>query len=116
MVRELVGYRLTPDGYEELSPNAAGWLWIEPVNIWLSLDGEDLACYDEAGNLMQDYVGVSARAAEETEARIDAENRAAEETQARIDAENRAAEEAQARIDAEERIRQLETELRRRTS
>ena len=130
MVRELVGYRLTPDGYEELSPNATGWLWIEPVNIWLSLDGEDLACYDEAGNLMQDYVGVSGRAAEETEARIDAENRAAEETQARIDAENRAAEEAQARIDAEnraaeeaqaridaeERIRQLETELRRRTS
>ena len=130
MVRELVGYRLTPDGYEELSPNAEGWLWIEPVNIWLNLDGENLACYDETGNLMQDYVGVSARAADEAQARIeaenraaeeaqartDAENRAAEETEARIDAENRAAEEAQARTDAEERIRQLETELRRRTS
>ena len=50
------------------------------------------------------------------QARIEAENRAAEEAQARIEAENRAAEEAQARIDAEERIRQLETELRRRTS
>ena len=48
MVRELVGYRLTPDGYEELRPNAKGWLWLEPVNLWLSLEGEDLVCYDAA--------------------------------------------------------------------
>ena len=47
MVRELVGYRLTPDGYEELSPNADGWLRLEPVNLWLGLEGEDLVCYDE---------------------------------------------------------------------
>ena len=39
MVRVLVGYRLTPNGYEELSPNANGWLWLEPVNLWLGLDG-----------------------------------------------------------------------------
>ena len=116
MVRELVGYRLTPEGYEELSPNADGWLWIEPVNIWLNLEDENLVCYDEAGNLIPDYVGVSARAAEEAQARIEAENRATEETQARMEAENRATEETQARMEAEERIRQLETELRRRTS
>ena len=130
MVRELVGYRLTPEGYEEFSPNADGWLWLEPVKLWLGLEDGNLACYDESGNLIQNYVGVSARAAEEAQARIEAENRAAEETQARIEAEdhaaeeaqarveaeNRAAEEVQARIEAEERIRQLETELRRRTS
>ena len=130
MVRELVGYRLTPEGYEELSPNAEGWFWIEPVNIWLNLEGENLVCYDEAGNLIPDYVGVSARAAEETQARMEAENRATEETQARMEAENRATEETQARMEAEnrateetqarmeaeERILQLETELRRRTS
>ena len=102
MGRELVGYRLTSDVYEELSPNADGWLWVEPVKIWLSLEGENLACYDEGDNLIPDYVDVSARAAEEAQARIEAENRAAEETQARIE--------------AEERIRQLEAELRRRTS
>ena len=130
MERTLVGYRLTPAGYEELSPNADGWLWIEPVNIWLSLEGENLVCYDETGNLLPDYVDVSARAAEEAQARIEAENHAAKEAQARIEAENhaakeaqarieaenRATEEAQARIEAEERIRQLENELRRRTS
>ena len=144
MVRELVGYRLTPDGYEELNPNADGWLWLEPVNLWLSLEDENLVCYDESGNLIQDYVGVSARAAEEAQARLEAEDRAAEEAQARTEAEDRAAEEAQARIEAEnraaeaaqarieaedraaeelrarieaeERLRQLETKLRRRTS
>ncbi|RKU13424.1 hypothetical protein C6502_03420 [Candidatus Poribacteria bacterium] len=116
MERTLVGYRLTPAGYEELSPNADGWLWIEPVNIWLSLEDENLVCYDETGNLIPDYVDVSARAAEEAQARVEAENHAAEEAQARVEAENRATEEAQARIEAEERIRQLENELRRRTS
>ena len=95
MVRELVGYRLTPDGYEELSPNADGWLWLEPVNLWLGLDGEDLVCYDESGEALLNYVGM---------------------TEARAEAEARAAEEAQARAAAEERIRQLEAELQRRRS
>ena len=87
MVRELVGYRLTPDGYEELSPNTEGWLWLEPVNLWLGLDGEDLVCYDESGEAILDYVGMAAA-------------RAAE---------------AEALAAAEERIRQLEAELQRRT-
>ena len=86
MVRALVGYRLTPDGYEELSPNADGWLWLEPVNLWIGLDGEDLVCYDESGEAILDYV---------------------EMTNARAEAEALAA--------AEERIRQLEAELQRRT-
>ena len=93
MVRELVGYRLTPDGYEELSPNADGWLWLESVNLWLGLDGEDLVCYDESGEALLNYVGMTA---------------------ARAEAEARAAEEAQALAAAEERIRQLEAELQRR--
>ena len=100
MVRELVGYRLTPGGYEELSPNADGWLWIEPVNLWIGLNGEDLVCYNESGEAILDYVGVTA-------ARAEAETRATE-------AETRATEEAQARATAEERIRQLEAELQRR--
>ena len=93
MIRELVGYRLTPESYEELSPNAEGWLWLEPVNLWLGLDGEDLVCYDESGEALLDYVGM---------------------TEARAEAEARAAEEAKALAAAEERIRQLEAELQRR--
>jgi len=101
MVRELVGYRLTPDGYEELSPNTDGRLWLEPVNLWLGLDGEDLVCYEESGEAILDYVGV-------TEARAEAEARAKAEAEAR-------AAEAEALAAAEVRIRQLEAELQRRT-
>ena len=101
MVRELVGYRFTPEGYEELSPNANGWLWLEPVNLWLGLDGENLVCYEESGEAILDYVGV-------TEARAEAEARAKAEAEAR-------AAEAEALAAAEERIRQLEAELQRRT-
>jgi Uma2 family endonuclease len=108
MMRELVGYRLTPAGYDELSPNADGWLWLEPVNLWLGLEGEDLVCYDESGEAILNYVGV-------IEARAEAEARAVEEAEARVEAETRAAEEAEARVEAEERIRQLEAELQRRT-
>ena len=68
MERELVGYRFTPDGYEELNPNVDGWLWLEPVNLWLGLNGEDLVCYDESGEVILDYVGV-------TKARVAAEER-----------------------------------------
>ena len=99
MERELVGYRLTPDGYEELSLNADGRLWLEPVNLWLGLDGENLVCYEESGEAVLDYVGV-------TEARAEAE--------ARAKAEARASE-AEALAAAKERIRQLEAKLQRRT-
>jgi colicin import membrane protein len=127
MIRQLVGYQLTPDGYEDLPPNEAGWLWLEPVKIWLGLSGENIACYDEDGHLIEDYVSVTAaraeaetrateaetRVTEEAEARRVAETRVTEEAEARRVAETRATEEAQARLTAEERIRQLEAELRR---
>ncbi len=93
MERELVGYRLTPAGYEELSPNTDGWLWLEPVNLWIGLNGKDLVCYEESGEAILDYV---------------------EMTNARAEAEARAAEETQSLAAAEERIRQLEAELQRR--
>ena len=71
-MRELVGYYLTPAGYDELSPSADGWLWLKPVNLWLGLDGEDLICYDESGKAILAYVGVAAARAE---ARVKAEER-----------------------------------------
>jgi len=90
--RRLLGYQLTPDGYALFAPNEQGWLWLEPVGLWLGLRGENIACYDKTVNLIEDYVGVTA---------------------ARAEAEARVAEEAQARALAEERAHQLESELRR---
>ena len=111
--KRLLGYRLSPDGYEQLVPNADGWLWLAPVNLWLGWHGEDIACYDRDGNLIEDYIAV-------TVARAEAEGRAAEAEGRAAEAEERATEEAEERAQAEsdvatreERIRKLEEELRR---
>ena len=66
--KRVLGYRLGPDGYEQLAPNADGWLWLAPVNLWLGWHGEDIACYDTNGNFIEDYTAV-------TVARVEAEER-----------------------------------------
>ena len=97
--RRLLGYQLTPAGYVSLSLNDRGWLWLDPVRLWLGIRGDRVVCYDENGDLIEDYIHVTA-------ARAEAEARASE-------AEAQAASEARARAEAEARVRQLEAELRR---
>ena len=98
-VKRLLGYQLTANGYEPIPPNANGWLWLEPVKLWLGWDREDIACYDEAGNLKESYTDLM-------DARLKAEERVSQEAQARTAAEQRA-------TAAEQRADQLEAELRR---
>jgi Uma2 family endonuclease len=88
----LLGYHQTPDGYVEMSPDARGWLWLEPVRVWLGIRENELFCYDEAGAEIGDYAHLTNALATEAAARIEAESR------------------AQA---AETRLRELEAELRR---
>jgi Uma2 family endonuclease len=95
----LLGYQLTPRGYEVLAPDEAGRFWIEPVGIWIGLRDNRVTCFDAAGEPIGDYPEVDA-------ARAEAETRA--ET-----AETRAAAEAEARMQAEARLRELEAEMRR---
>jgi hypothetical protein len=99
LTRRLLGYQLRPDGYAALIPNERGWLWMEPVGLWLGIREQEVECYDRQGKKIEDHVGVLiAYAAEQ---------------QARADAEARANAEQQARADAEARIAELEAELRR---
>ncbi|MBC8162051.1 MAG: Uma2 family endonuclease [Roseiflexaceae bacterium] len=83
--RRLLGYQTSLDGYVPIVPNERGWLWLEPVSLWLGIDGDNLVCYDQNEQPIDDY-------AELTEARIAAEARAAE---------------------AEQRVAALEAELQR---
>lgn len=102
----LLGYQSTPDGYVGLPPNEHGWLWMEPVRLWIGLHNHHIECYNEAGNPIGDYVQVKA-------ALTEMEARTAAEAHAREVAEARAAE-AEARASAAEtRLRELEQELRR---
>ena len=103
---QLIGYQLTEAGYVPLAKNERGWLWLEPVGVWLGLRGKNLACYDEAGNLIEDYTRVSQARDDEARGRAEAEERADDEARRRAEAEECADE-------AEARIRELEAELRR---
>ena len=116
----LLGYQLTSSGYVSLQPNEQGWLWIEPVQIWLALKNHQVICYDKHKRPFKGYAEVSDaylqaknRAAQETYARMQAEARAETEAKARAKAEARIEVETLARAKAEARIHELEAEVRR---
>jgi Uma2 family endonuclease len=95
----LLGYRYTPVGYEPLTTNERGWLWLEPVRAWLGIAGDKPVCYNEAGEPIGDYNQIAAVLSA-------AQDRA-------MAAEQRAEAEAAAREAAEARLRELEATLRR---
>ncbi len=104
--RRLLGYQLTPTGYTVLPPDERGWLWLEPVQVWLGLHENEPLCYDEAGQPIKDYTNLTA-------AYLQAETKAAEAESRATEAEARAKSEAEARSKAEARLQALENELRR---
>lgn len=109
----LLGHQLTPNGYTILSPDARGWLWIEPIGLWLGRYQGQVWLFTPEGKRIGNYTEVDA-------ARQAAEERAKAEQRARLVAEERAntAEEraqaaAAARNEAEQRLLKLEAELQR---
>lgn len=105
--RQLLGWELTADGYVAMQTDGPNRLWLEPVKLWLCIEGDQLVCYDEQGEPIVDYVVIAAL-------RAAAEERAIREA-ARAQEEAARATEEKARADAAEaRIRALEEELRRR--
>jgi Uma2 family endonuclease len=109
----LLGYHLTPRGYEALAPDERGWFWIESVGVWLGLKDTRVVCFDRDGSIIGDYPEImrshaelESRVVAETTARMEAELRAKSEAVARVEAEERTRREAAARAEAEERTRQ----------
>jgi colicin import membrane protein len=102
LLQRLIGYQLTREGYQPLFPDERGWLWLEPVRVWLAITDGKVVCYDEQGQPFGDH-------ATEVALRRAAEARAQAEVEARVQAEGRAAE-------AEARIRALEEQLRRQST
>jgi colicin import membrane protein len=87
----LLGFRQTPSVYKVLPPDESGRLPIEPLNIWLGVQEQQVICYDASGQPIGDYP----------------------ELQAALDAEQAARmAEAEARAAAEQRIQELEAEIR----
>jgi colicin import membrane protein len=141
---ELIGFRHTPTGYETVSPNANGCIWLEAMGVWLGVARDEntgfdrVACFDPvSNNELGDYTTIRRAYALEVEAHTRSENRAAhaeaeaaqalaEAAQARSEAAQARSEaaqaqslvmaEAEARALAETRIRELEALLERSAS
>jgi Uma2 family endonuclease len=88
----LMGHRQTETAYTTLAPDERGWLWLEPVQLWLGVRDNEVFFFDADGVQLGDYVEVNAALAA---------------------AEERADIEAHARAVAEARVHELEAELRR---
>jgi len=105
--RRVLGYRLNSQGrYVMLEPNEQGWLWLEPIGVWLAWQGETLVCYDKAGQLIPNYTTLREVQAE-TEAKVEVAEARAQAAEAKAQAET------VARAELETRLQQLEAELRR---
>ncbi len=109
----LLGYRLTPSGYERIPLDERGWLWLEPLGIWLGLEGHKAVCYDRQG---QRLMGGSEalQAVRQADARAEeAASLMEKEVLARREAEQKT-QEAEARAhEVAARLQELEAELRR---
>jgi hypothetical protein len=44
--RSVRGYRHTPSGYEEIPLDGRRRLFVQPVNLWLGLEGRRVVCFD----------------------------------------------------------------------
>jgi colicin import membrane protein len=124
---DLIGYRYAPAGYERIAPTERGWIWLDPLRLWLGvvqdprLGCDRLACFDgETGEQIGEYKVISQALATITAERNQAEARAQAEAERRHQAEARAQAEARraqaesdAREHAEARVRELEEAIRR---
>lgn len=77
IVPRLLGYQRTPALYAVLPPDERGWLWLEPLKVWLGLEGSHVVCYDESGVAIGDYaeLQVALDAAEQRVQELEAELR-----------------------------------------
>ena len=109
----LLGYRLVNGMYHPLVANQHGWLWLEPVKLWIGLQDNWLVCFDEKGNAIGDYVEVN-EARKIAEARAEQAQREAEQAQRQAEqADLRALSEKQTRLELEARLQAAEEELHR---
>lgn len=124
---KLYGYHLTDEGYIPVKSNEKGWIWVEPIQLWLGWNEDDcdlVACYREDGYVMTSLgefqfskavsrTQVGIEEFEEARKRADWAMRLAVEEQVRAKHAKNLLEEERARAEqAEKRSQQLMTYLR----
>ena len=92
---DLIGYRYAPAGYERIVPDSRGWIWLDPLGLWLGVvrdpwlaDCDRLACFEaETGEQIGDYNAISQALAVATAKQAQAEASAQAAVSAREQAE-----------------------------
>ena len=102
----LTGYERKPRRYRKLPLDERGWLWLEPVGVWLAVEGNAIGCYDRAGKRLGDLTATRKFAEQEHE-RAEMERERAEAALKRAEGERERADAAEAKA------RELEAELAR---
>jgi hypothetical protein len=118
---KLHGFRHTPEGYEPLPLDDRLRLWVEPLGIWMAIEGPRVVCFDgRTGERFADYedevrarVEAQAHAVEAQAHAFEAQAHAVEAQARAAEAQARAEAEARARAEIEARMREMEAELRR---
>jgi colicin import membrane protein len=100
----IMGYKAVPGGYVRMEVNQMGRLWLEPMQLWLGVEGDQVACFDERGKRFGAYVEVAMRLDAEAQ-RADAEAQRADAAEAKAKAET------EARLQLEAKLRELEARL-----
>jgi colicin import membrane protein len=101
----VLGYERAGAAYRAMTPDARGWLWLEPLRLWIGVRAGEVYCFDEQGRQLGDYADLVTQVIESEERVAEALAEAKAQAQAWIRAEARAEAEAQARAAAEEQAR-----------
>jgi Uma2 family endonuclease len=81
--KRLLGYELTATGYQQIEPDKRGWLWLKPVQLWLAWKGDNLVCYNKAGELIPTYTEIT-HAHEDAQSRAEAETKRADQAEQKV--------------------------------
>ena len=104
----LHGFTLINGRYVDMEFDERGWLWLEPIQSWLRVDGPEVEFYDSQGQPIPDYEELKKRA-EDADNRIQEAEDAKRVFEEKVDsAESRAQEAENAKQAAETRAHEAE--------
>jgi Uma2 family endonuclease len=52
MSRRIWAYRHNGNGYMVLPPDERGWIWLDPISIWIGMRNNQVECYDQDGQMI----------------------------------------------------------------
>jgi Uma2 family endonuclease len=109
----LLAYARRGERYHGLPPDERGRIWLDVVQLWLSIEDNELVIYDAHDQVVPNFVGMAEARQQAEQRATDAEQRATDAEQRATDAEQRAVIEAERRAELETQLQAMAAELER---